>query len=131
MNRCTMKVLHIVSTLLVIGLLVGGIYMVCNPVAGCPGCGATDEYCCVSSKQLCDGCFCTAMSSSDSVDGSDWWCRDKVTSTSHGTILLICGGVLLGVELLAWLGYCVKKRGAKAPVAVAAPTDLDYVLNTA
>jgi hypothetical protein len=69
------------------------------------------------------------MSSSDSVDGSDWWCRDKVTSTSRGTIPLVCGGVLLGVELLAWLWYCVKKRAAEAPVAV--PADLDYLLNTA
>jgi hypothetical protein len=121
----------VISTLLAIGLLAGGIYMVCNPVTGCPGCGATDDYCCVSSTQLCHGCFCSAMSSSGSADGSDWWCRDKVTSTSRGTILLVCGGVLLAVELLAWLWYCVKKRAAEAPVAVAAPADLDYLLNTA
>jgi hypothetical protein len=128
-NHCMMfwKVFHVIATLLAIGLLATGILMVCNPVAGCPGCGASDDYCCVSSKQLCDGCFCTAMSSSGSADSSDWWCRD----TSRATIPLVCGGVLLGVELLGWLWYCVKKRGATAPVAVAAPTDLDYLLNTA
>jgi hypothetical protein len=54
-NRCSTmvwKVFHIISTLLAIVLLAGGIYMVCNPVAGCPGCGATDDYCCVSSTAV-------------------------------------------------------------------------------
>jgi hypothetical protein len=130
-NRCRMKVPHIVCKLLAMGLLAGGVYMVCNSAAACPGCGASDDYCCVSGKQLCDGCFCTAMSSSGSTNSSDWWCHDKVASTSHGTILLVCGGVLLGIQLLAWLFYCFCVKGCGAKTPVAAPTDLDYLLNTA
>jgi hypothetical protein len=118
-------------TLLVCGMLAGAIYEACNPdtTYGCPGCGASDDYCCVSSKQLCDGCFCD--STSISADSSDWWCHDKVASTTDGTILFISGGILLGIQLFGGLFYCfcVKGCGAKAPVA--APADLDSVLNTA
>jgi hypothetical protein len=105
-NRAGVSIVSVVCglyTLLVCGMLAGAIYEACNPdtTYACPGCGASDDYCCVSSKQLCDGCFCDSISIS--ADSSEWWCHDKVASTTDGTVLFICGGILLGIQLLVGL----------------------------